>query len=449
MTVLEEQQEKQHAAATGPLDLEGLRARVDGADPDGYCARYAEWLMRSAFQPVLSAAHRTVVGHEALLRAVDADGHPVAPRTVLDRAASPMELLHVDRLSRTLHFENFLRQSPAPQWLFVNVHPDVFPLSPKVGTFFADLLRSARLPRGSVVVEVLEDVAEDPAAVHDAAAFYRDIGCRIAIDDFGIGHSNLDRLWALRPDIVKLDRSLARRASRERDVRAVMASLVSTLHEIGARVLWEGLETADQVAMALDCDVDLMQGFALGHPAPALAAPDSAAAILGSAWRAFHSRVRDDAEATEASFAPYRAALEHAQRAFARGVPLHEAFAPFLALPDAIHCNVLDAEGNQFGPLLEPPGWAARSTALFNPLAGLPDANWGHRPYFRRALEHPGAIQVTRPYLSSEKGVACVTFSVCEAQYGQPWVLCANRAWPGTVEPVSLSLLDFPFDPTP
>lgn len=437
-------------STAGAPQPDGLRAEVGASAEPGLSARYGELALRSAFQPILSAAHRRVVGHEALLRAVDERGLHVPAREVFQRPGTLVELLRLERLSRTLHFENFLRQLPVPQWLFVNVHPDVFPRIPAEDATFAELLRTARLAPGTLMVEVLEDVADDAIAVRDAAAFYREIGCGIAVDDFGIGHSNFDRIWALRPDIVKLDRSLAERASREREVRAVMPSLVSTLHEIGVRVLWEGMETADQIAMALDCGVDLVQGFALGRPAPTLAPYDSAASTLGSAWQAFHSRIRDDTETTEARLAPYRAAFARAQEAFTRGVPLREAFATFLALPDAMHSFVLDSDGNQFGPLLGPVGARADGAVWFNPLAGLPDANWAHRPHFRRALEFPDVIQVSRPYLSSDSGLTCVTFSVCTAQSGQPWVLCANRAWPGTVEPVSvsvpISLLDFPFD---
>ena len=65
----------------------------------------------------------------------------------------------------------------------------------------------------------------------------------IAVDDFGAGHANIDRLWRLEPDIVKLDRSLLRDASQTRQARALYPRLVAMLQEIGALVVAEGWKT--------------------------------------------------------------------------------------------------------------------------------------------------------------------------------------------------------------
>src|SRR5581483_6826742 len=65
----------------------------------------------------------------------------------------------------------------------------------------------------------------------------------------------------------------------------------------------------------------------------------------------------------------------------------------------------------------------------FEPLANAEGANWSRRYYFRRALEHPGRVQVTRPYLSITGVNQCVTVSIATLHSGELRVLCADIAW--------------------
>ena len=60
----------------------------------------------------------------------------------------------------------------------------------------------------NVVIEILETGVSDESQLVDAVNLYRSLGCKVAIDDFGVGFSNFDRLWRLRPDFVKIDRSI-------------------------------------------------------------------------------------------------------------------------------------------------------------------------------------------------------------------------------------------------
>jgi EAL domain-containing protein (putative c-di-GMP-specific phosphodiesterase class I) len=432
LVVLEEQWTGGKGSSGQPaFDLETLRERLSrDAETTPIAARYAHWQIESAFQPVFSVAHGLLVGHEALIRTRAEDGVSVPPATVLRYPTSPMEQLYLDRLSRTVHFENFLRQSPTPQWLFINVHPDVFPLSPTVGTFFADLLRSARLPRHSVVVEILEDAASNPTAMELATGFYRDLGCLLALDDFGAGHSNFDRVWALRPDLVKLDRTMVLRATREPRVRRALGRLVGLLHDASARVLMEGIESGDQLAMALDCNVDFVQGFFLGRPEPTLAATECALPLFEAIWRRSHLRARADAAATEERLAPYRAAVDAALPALASGVPLETACARFLDLPEVYGCFLLDADGEQLGPIAVAHGPVGAQDARRFPMQHMTRANRAYRPYFRTAIAAPGVLHASQPYLSADGGRPCVTLSIAIERDGRQLVVCAHIAWP-------------------
>jgi EAL domain-containing protein (putative c-di-GMP-specific phosphodiesterase class I) len=94
------------------------------------------------------------------------------------------------------------------------------------------------------VIEILEQSVKDALQLGEAVQFFRNQGYLIALDDFGAGHSNFDRVWNLQPDIVKLDRSMIMRAGHNMRIRRMMPVMVSLLHEVGSLVLMEGVETA-------------------------------------------------------------------------------------------------------------------------------------------------------------------------------------------------------------
>lgn len=71
--------------------------------PGGWIATYRTTTLRSVFQPVLSITHKRVVGYEALLRVVDANGALISPATLFDKTRADADALLLDRLARCLH----------------------------------------------------------------------------------------------------------------------------------------------------------------------------------------------------------------------------------------------------------------------------------------------------------------------------------------------------------
>ena len=89
----------------------------------------------------------------------------------------------------------------------------------------------------------------------------RDAGLRIAVDDFGTGYASLDYLTSLPLDMLKIDRGLiAGIVGRERD-RIVVRRLIPMAHELGLKVVVEGVESAEQLALLREWGCDLYQGF--------------------------------------------------------------------------------------------------------------------------------------------------------------------------------------------
>ena len=117
-----------------------------------------------------------------------------------------------------------------------------------------------------LVVEVREqDVLDDPRIVA-ALEELRSIGVSLAVDDFGVGYSNLMRLELLRPDIVKLDQSFIRPLDSPRAARTLLRRVIELAHDLGAIVVGEGVETQRQRDALADLDCDTVQGFFTGAP---------------------------------------------------------------------------------------------------------------------------------------------------------------------------------------
>lgn len=396
-------------------------------------AHHAGYGLASHFQPIFSLSHGRVVGHEALLRATDAAGAGLPPPRFFEGQGFG-ELLRRDQLVRAMHMANYAKAAPQAQWLFVNLNAQVFLQSPH--TIFDGcgeaMPEPLRLPSKQLVVEVLEDAVRDDTDFDAAVAAIRARGGLIALDDFGAGHSNFDRVWRLRPEIVKLDRSLVERAALDPRARRVVVQMTSLLHECGALVLMEGVETEAEAFVALEADADLVQGYFFARPRAALVEPGHASETLNALWDGFGQRWREEDAGYRERSAPYFNAIGYASALLAGGRPLEEAAQAFLQLPGAELCYLLGPDGRQVG--VNQWGRSPASTgSTFEPFRDTRGARWARRPYFRRAVAAVGKVQVTRPYRTLHGAHLCVTvstaFRAAASQGGEIHVVCGDLSW--------------------
>jgi EAL domain-containing protein (putative c-di-GMP-specific phosphodiesterase class I) len=392
---------------------------------------FAGMRLTSHFQPVFSLAHKRAVGHEALLRATDAEGKQISPLRAFHAADLVGQTVLLDRISRAVHLRNFLAQPAADSsWLFLNFNPMALgDARHRHGKFFDDLLKSAAFPAHRIVVEVLESSLLEIVGLEDSVAGLRALGCLIAIDDFGAGHSNFDRIWRLKPDIVKLDRSMVQQAYRDPVARSLIPRITSILHESGALVLMEGVESESQAMIAMDADVDFVQGYYFAAPGPDLATMPNGGASFDSLFDVHRRLALLELRDYQQGVSPYVCILDLAAQNVKSGAPLAEALREFLDLPMAERCYLLDSRGHQIGPGLLATRALAQADPRYAPIADAPGANLGRRHYFRQAMAQPGSAHVTRPYLSVATATLCVTVSVA-IEIGGDWhVLCGDIKW--------------------
>ena len=221
--------------------------------------------LATLFQPLHCVRRGIPVGDEALLRALGRNAQPVPARELfdsLDRAAR----VRLDWTCRALHLRNYAVVDPGDRNLFLNVHPEALVDDPDGGRDFAELVRFYGLAPERVFLEVLETDGGGEIPLAAAVAAHREHGFAIAMDHFGQGRSNFDRIVQLRPKLVKIDRSLLREALGETQARRMLPSLIDMLKDTGAEVAVKGVENARDAIAAIEAGAGYLQGLHLGAP---------------------------------------------------------------------------------------------------------------------------------------------------------------------------------------
>lgn len=376
----------------------------------------------SAFQPIISLSHRRVVGHEALLRARTPEGEAVSPLVVFALAVDGRETVQLDRLCRALHVRNYVAGAPSETWLFLNVSATVVVEGRQYGAFFEQMLAASGFPANRIVVEILEGAVSDETRLAAAADYYRSIGCLVAIDDFGAGHSSFERVWRLRPDIVKLDRHIIATAVADARAMRMTNNMVSMLHEAGSLVLVEGVETAEQALAAMETNADFVQGYYLGRPVSVPVAPDPCG-ILEPLCHDFHCRVHTRSDEHSRVFVRFREPMARVVAQLHTGGSLRDACAELVGETGFHRAYLLDENGFQIDSNIEDP---SPRNPRYAPLMNACGANWFRRPYFRKAIARSGELQRTRPYLSITDAQMCITLSLAFDTSGGRRVLCCD-----------------------
>jgi diguanylate cyclase (GGDEF)-like protein len=219
-----------------------------------------------AYEPVVETQSRKVAFYECLMRINRSDGSvaqaseiiPVAERVGLVRMLDfrVLELVVAE-----------LAAAPDIQ-ASVNVSPNSA-IDPHWWQGLGALLRANSDAAGRLIVEITET-----AAIHDlddARGFVtrvKDLGCRIAIDDFGAGYTSFRNLRKLGVDIVKIDGAFVPNITKSNDDRAFVRTLVDLSRRLGLKSVAEWVQDEETAALLADWGCDHLQGALIGLATP-------------------------------------------------------------------------------------------------------------------------------------------------------------------------------------
>ncbi|HEY9593732.1 MAG TPA: EAL domain-containing protein, partial [Spirochaetia bacterium] len=119
-----------------------------------------------------------------------------------------------------------------------------------------------------VAIELVESRVGEPRLLADFSRRHRERGYLIVIDDFGLAHSNFERLIDVRPDIIKIDRGIIDGVEADHYRRSIVRSIVELARDTGALSLAEGVENEAQITTCALLGAELFQGYALAAPCP-------------------------------------------------------------------------------------------------------------------------------------------------------------------------------------
>ncbi len=224
------------------------------------------------YQPVVNLASAEVAGAEALVRWCHPEFGVLPPAKFIGLAEDTGMIVDIG---------NFVLRTACAQtraWqdrgfgrlrIAVNVSARHF----QQANFFervVQTLTETRLDPVCLELELTEtSIMENPEAAAELLTEIRDLGARVAIDDFGTGYSSLSYLKRLPIDTVKLDRSFVKGATSHPDDAALVMAIITLAHNLGLKVIAEGVETDEQMNFLRLLRCDEAQGYLFSKPVPA------------------------------------------------------------------------------------------------------------------------------------------------------------------------------------
>ncbi len=222
-------------------------------------------------QPQADVRTGRIVGTEALMRWQHPDRGLLWPEDFIPLAEETGVIVGLGEwgLRTACAYVHFLQEERLPHIrVAVNLSPRQFQ-QPNLVRLVGQVLSQAQVDPASLELEITETTAmQNPDVTVPVLAGLRDIGVRIALDDFGVGYSSLAYLNELPVDSIKIDRSLIQGVTRERDHTAIAAAIITLARDLGLYVIAEGVETQDQLDFLSEQRCDAYQGFLLAEPMP-------------------------------------------------------------------------------------------------------------------------------------------------------------------------------------
>jgi diguanylate cyclase (GGDEF)-like protein len=218
------------------------------------------WGHQVVLQPIVDLMTGRVLAHEALTR----------PRTgtIDELLAAARQAGEANALDLALALAAIEASEGVPTTLHVNLLPSTVTSIDELPDRIGKVMTAAGRDPHELVIELTEQEAvPDLVAARRRCASLRNRGYGIAIDDVGNGHASLRLITAIRPQVVKTDRSIVADLPDSDEAAALMEALLLYCRRIGAQLVAEGVENADQLAALRALGITFGQGLLLGAPA--------------------------------------------------------------------------------------------------------------------------------------------------------------------------------------
>ena len=224
------------------------------------------------YQPRVDIRTGAITGAEALLRWRVSDHELMQPGKFIPVAEETGLIVPIGEWAlREACQQNLAWQQAGLQPLVVAVNVSLrqFQRDDFLQTV-CSVLQQTGLAAAALELEVTESsVMHNAERLIDMLSNIRALGVHISVDDFGTGYSSLSYLKRFPVDRLKIDRSFVQDILVDKDSEAIVRTIIALGHNLGLKLVAEGVENAEQVAYLLANGCDELQGFYYGRPMPA------------------------------------------------------------------------------------------------------------------------------------------------------------------------------------
>jgi diguanylate cyclase (GGDEF)-like protein len=223
---------------------------------------------RLVYQPIWTSDSQQLVGVEALLRWQHPTLGMLAPDNFIPELESTGHIVEVGGWVLHEACRQLAEWQAAHPGLGVSVNASARQFADdRIIHDVRDALDHSGLRADLLTIEITETaLMADPSISAARLQALRDLGCHVAIDDFGVGYSSLGYLQMFPADMLKIDRSFVNGLSRAPESLALVRAIVQLARDLHLETLAEGVETEDQLAVLRDHHVRLAQGYLVSPP---------------------------------------------------------------------------------------------------------------------------------------------------------------------------------------
>lgn len=223
------------------------------------------------YQPIHEARTRTIRSAEALLRQRRQDGEIREASVIMETAEKGPEVFELELWTIKHALENAMRwQTGVTSEVKVNVNisPRIFEEgSGRVLDRMTEMTGACGIDSGNVNIEMTEtSYIEDPKDTMYALRMMNERGFKLWLDDFGTGHSSIEHLQLFPLDGLKIPGTFVKGIARDKRCRTIVQTLIRLAHDLGLKVVAEGIEHQNQLDFLLEHQCDYIQGFLFSKP---------------------------------------------------------------------------------------------------------------------------------------------------------------------------------------
>ncbi|MCR5054740.1 MAG: EAL domain-containing protein [Lachnospiraceae bacterium] len=221
------------------------------------------------YQPIWDQKEGHLHAAEALARLTDDELGPVPPAEFIPVAEKSGLIVELGEyvMEECCRFISENRDSLKDmEYIEINLSVQQL-LTRDLAKRFKVIMEKYNIPANMINLEITETATADESEIFkEALENLKDLGFCFSLDDFGTGYSNLTRIFNMDFTNIKMDKSLLWDAPSNPASKNFLESMISAIHNMGANVIQEGVETREQLSYMKDINVDMVQGYFYSKP---------------------------------------------------------------------------------------------------------------------------------------------------------------------------------------